>query len=83
MPLRMNALYVDLNESGSDWSKPKEIRQADAYKCLADAANDYAGQVDRLRPDLLRALEELELATALDGWPERPELPNPVWPELT
>jgi len=80
--IRKSALYVDLNESGTNWNRPREMGQADAYKCLADAANDYAGQIDRLRPDLLRALEEFKLATALDEWPERPALPNPVWPEL-
>lgn len=80
--IRKSALYVDLNESGTKWNRPREMGQDSAYKYLSDTANDYAGQIDRLRPDLLRALEEFKLAIALDEWPERPELPNPVWPDL-
>jgi hypothetical protein len=40
------------------------------------AANDYAGQVDKLRPEFLRALEQPKLASALVEWPDRPELPS-------
>ena len=53
----------------------------DAKKLLSDAANDYAGQRDRLNPDLLRALGDPKLADALEAWHERPVLPEPVWPE--
>src|SRR5437870_6122269 len=78
---RMRALYVDLQDSGSDWSRPSEVSRDDAKKLLSDAANDYAGQRDRLNPDLLGALGDPKLADALEAWHERPVLPEPVWPE--
>jgi AbiV family abortive infection protein len=78
---RMRALYVDLRDSGSDWSRPSQVSRGDAQKLLQDAASDYAGQWDRLNVGRLRALEDAKLAVALEAWPERPELPEPVWPE--
>ena len=78
---RIGALYVDLQASGSDWSRPSEVSRDDAKKLLSDAANDYAGQRDRLKPDLLRGLGDPKLADTLESWHERPTLPEPVWPE--
>jgi AbiV family abortive infection protein len=78
---RIRALYVDLQDSGSDWSRPSEVSRDDAKKLLSDAANDYAGQRNRLNPDLVRALGDPKLADALEAWHERPALPEPVWPE--
>jgi len=78
---RMRALYVDLQDSGSAWSRPSEVSRDDAKKLLSDAANDYAGQRDRLNPDLLRGLGDPKLAGALEALHERPALPEPVWPE--
>lgn len=77
---RMKALYVDLNDSGTGWNRPSELAMVDAKNCLMDIANDYAGQVDRLRIEMVRALDT-RLAEALDSWKERPSLPPPVWPD--
>jgi len=78
---RIRALYVDLKDSGADWNRPSDFTQGESKKLLGDAANDYAGQWDRLRLDLLRAMGDSKLAEALEGWDQRPDLPPPVWPE--
>jgi AbiV family abortive infection protein len=48
---RMHALYVDLKDSGTDWNRPLDVPQDESKKLLGDAANDYAGQWDRLNPE--------------------------------
>jgi hypothetical protein len=73
------ALYVDLRDSGSDWGRPSQVSRDESRKLLNDAANEYAGQWDRIRPDLLRATGDPRLADALEAWRERPELPAPAW----
>ncbi len=76
---RMRALYVDLEDSGSTWNRPSAVSQDECKKLLNDAANDYAGQRDRMNPELLRGIGEPKLADALEGWRDRPELPGPAW----
>ena len=78
---RMRALYVDLEDSGSAWNRPSEVSQNECKRLLNDAVNDYAGQMHRMNPDSLREMEEPKLADALEGWPDRPELPGPRWVE--
>ena len=77
----MSALYVDLKESGVDWNRPLDISEGDAWKLLTDAANDYAGEFNRMDPDFLRAMANPKLADALEAWHGRPDLPQPVWPD--
>lgn len=78
---RMAALYVDLDDSGLRWKRPAEQVGAEAKKLLTDAVNDYAVQRHRMDdPGLLRDLGDPRLADALGAWPERAELPGPVWP---
>ena len=79
--VRMHALYVDLKDSGADWNRPLHVSEDESKKLLGDAANDYAGQWDRLNPDLLRAKGDPRLAEVLEAWDQRPLLPPPVWPE--
>ena len=78
---RMRALYVDLQDSGSNWNRPSQVSQDESKKFLNDAANDYAGQWHRMRPDLLRGTGDASLADALEAWPERPQLLRPAWSE--
>jgi AbiV family abortive infection protein len=78
---RMQALYVDLDDSGSAWSRPSEVPQGECKKLLNDAANDYANQMRRMNPDWLRGMGDRKLADALEGWPARPKLPEPGWVE--
>lgn len=69
---RKRALYVDLDDSGSTWKRPSEISEGECKKLLNDAANDYAGQRDRMSPELLRGMGETRLADALETWGDRP-----------
>jgi AbiV family abortive infection protein len=79
---RMRALYVDLNESATGWSRPTEML-GDARAILEHAAGDYAGQWDRFQGRLgILAHVEPKLAAALEQWPERPALPEPSWPDF-
>jgi hypothetical protein len=72
----MRAFYVDIEDSGSDWSRPSQQPPNDAKKDLNDAVNDYMGRWDRLNnPD------DPNLRDALKAWRDRPALPQPVWPE--
>ena len=77
---RMHAIYVDLNETGTGWSRPTEMLD-DAFAILEHTAGDYAGQWDRYqgRPGILAHVEP-KLAAALEQWPGRPVLPEPAWP---
>lgn len=77
---RMRALYVDLDDSGTAWGRPSEVSQAECKKLLNDAVNDYAGQMRRMNPDLLRGMGDTKLADVLEGWPDGPKLPEPAWP---
>ena|SRR6266436_5066956 len=45
----MKSLYADLQDSGEDWNRPcLQISEHDTRKSLAEAANDYAMQCDRV-----------------------------------
>jgi len=79
---RIQALYVDLQDSGSDWSRPSEMPPDKCKKFLNDAANDYTGQRKRMSLESLRALGDMKLADALEAWPQRPELLEPAWAEF-
>jgi AbiV family abortive infection protein len=74
---RMKGLYVDLNDTGSAWNRPCEISARQSIDCLTHAANDYAEQQANLRIGVVKP----KLGAALEAWPERPELPQPRWPD--
>lgn len=77
---RMRALYVDLQDSGLDWSRPSQITQEECKKLLNDAVNDYVGQrQQRFNPNFLREMGEQKIADALDKLRYRPRLPEPSW----
>jgi hypothetical protein len=78
---RLRALYVDLNESGIAWNRPCELSPTEATNCLVRAVGDYAVQRDRLQPAIVREMDP-SLASGLEAWVERPELPVPPWPEV-
>jgi AbiV family abortive infection protein len=79
--MRMKAMYVDLDEAGTSWSRPSNIT-TNAHEIINHLAGDYAGQRDRLQPELLDPVDP-KLAEALRQWPERPALLEPAWPTLT
>jgi AbiV family abortive infection protein len=79
---RMQAFYVDLDDSGT-WKLPERITRREASKLLNDALNDYVVQRERMVSlSELRAFGEPGLADELEAWPDRPDLPEPVRPEL-
>jgi AbiV family abortive infection protein len=57
--LRESAFYVDPNISGTDWDRPHDLREAEAYGQLLDAVNNYSGRRDSLRPEMIRVLAEV------------------------
>jgi AbiV family abortive infection protein len=87
---RCGALYVDLRENGTQWRRPLDVTPEEAYRHVNDAANDYAGECDRLvtipqHPALaehhpeMRAVEMHE-ANARSARPVQP--PFAGWPKL-
>jgi AbiV family abortive infection protein len=77
---RMSALYVDAISVGR-WNRPsKEISQACASDFLQDAVNDYSVQYSRYAELEITRHSNPELFSALQQWPDRPELPTPEWP---
>ena len=51
---RMRAIYVEPDDSGTRWNRPRDVGQRSAYDFLMHAANDYAGQLQRVEQDFLR-----------------------------
>jgi AbiV family abortive infection protein len=78
--LRTRAFYVDLQESGA-WYRPCDIARQDAKNEIIDAVNDYAGERDRLRLEVLKD-DFPEMADALETISPRVSLPLPRWPTL-
>jgi AbiV family abortive infection protein len=77
---RLSALYVDAISVGR-WNRPsKEISQACASDFLQDAVNDYSLQYSRYAELEITKHHDPELFSAFQQWPDRPELPPPVWP---
>jgi AbiV family abortive infection protein len=74
---RMKALYVDLNEAGTEWNRPHLFPRTEAFSCLTDAVNDYSLSHNRLSQELL-VVTDPELASALSEWDDRPALPLPI-----
>ena len=73
--MRMTVLYLDINDYGTDWIRPAAISRTKATNELTDAVNDYSLQLDKIAHDC-----DSTLAGALTAWPDRPTLPDPVWP---
>jgi hypothetical protein len=85
----MNALYVDLEDSGDAWKRPAVIGRDKALKIVQDACGDYSvhhsnmgiwlgsQQANPTRPqdEALRAWVQ-----AVKAWAQRPEWPVPAWP---
>jgi AbiV family abortive infection protein len=76
---RMRALYVEPEESGVSWNRPKEVSREQARIFLEDTAQEYALAYDQLQRGNIR-YRDPEFASALGKWADRPELPAPQWP---
>jgi len=77
---RMKAMYVDINDGGTDWNRPAAFPEGEATNCLLDAVNDYAVQADKLNQIEMLKERDASLAAALDYWLDKPPLPTPEWP---
>ncbi len=78
---RMRALYVEPDDFGRGWNRPRETATRNvAHDFLQDAANDYASRLQKIDPTLLKG-EDDQLLQELTEWAERPELPLPQWPD--
>ncbi len=83
---RMAALYVEPNDSGTDWKRPRDLKKEIAMHSVYDLANDYSAVLSHLEPGMIE-LEppfldpaELPFARKMLAWPERPTLLRPRWP---
>ena len=79
--IRLKAMYVDLNEVGTEWNRPHLLPMGEATNCLTDAINDYSVKQDRLTQLDILKITDPDLATAISGWNDRPALPLPIWRE--
>jgi AbiV family abortive infection protein len=76
---RLSCLYVDPDETGTTWNRPRDQPREEARRALEDAANDYAGHYDHYHRGNVGE-EDDEFIEALRRWTGRPELPAPEWP---
>jgi AbiV family abortive infection protein len=75
------SLYVD-PVSEDTWNRPTTTSPADAQLFVMEAVNDYAGKYERrVSADAYGSPLDIEIFEALKGWADRPELPQPEWPE--
>ena len=82
---RMKAMYVDLNETGTDWNRPQLLSEGEAANCLTDAINDYSVKRSQLTELEILRTSDRELEAAIAAWSDRPSLPQPseIWRERT
>jgi AbiV family abortive infection protein len=76
---RENALYVDLDNSGTSWSRPCAIPASVAREEIEDAVGDYAIQCDKLRDNVI-ATDFPKMACARATMKPIPVLLPPIWP---
>jgi AbiV family abortive infection protein len=79
--MRERALYVDLDATGIAWLRPATLDSACCLDELTDAVNDYAGERDRLRDEVLD-LDFPEMAAARASMAPKVDLPKPRWPKF-
>jgi hypothetical protein len=76
---RMSCLYVDPDDAGTTWKRPRNQARDDSFTFLVDAVNDYSVQYDHYQRGNVLG-EGKELYDSLQHWAGRPELPEPEWP---
>ena len=78
---RTGAQYVDLDDSGTQWSRPWVIDPIAARNELNDAIDDYAYECDRLCDDVI-ASDFPGMARARTRMLPTPAPPPPTWPAV-
>lgn len=79
--LREIALYVDLDSSGTTWSRPCAVASTDARAHIEDAVGDYAIECDALRDDVIEN-DFPKMAKARAAMNPAPILLEATWPTL-
>jgi AbiV family abortive infection protein len=79
--MRESALYVDLDATGTAWLRPSTLDSAQCLNEITDAVNDYAGEPDRLRDEVLD-VDFPEMAAARAKMNPKVILPEPRWPKF-
>jgi AbiV family abortive infection protein len=69
--LRMDALYVGLNDTHTAWVRPQEVTAAEAHPEVYHAMGDYNNALSRLEMDVPEGNGFLK---ALYAWEDRPQL---------
>jgi len=78
---RVQGLYVDLDVSGTSWTRPASLSAQNVRDHMDDAMNDYAGELDRLRNVVIEQ-DFPEMAAARARMNPIPVLPAPCWPAV-
>lgn len=76
--MRENALYVDLDTSGTAWRRPSTLDSTKCYHEITDAMNDYAVEQDRLRDEVVDE-DFPDMASARAKMDRKVILPKPCW----
>ncbi len=79
--MRENALYVDLDTSGTAWIRPSTLDSTRFCDEITDAVNDYAGVYDRLRDEVVDE-DFPDMASARNKMEQKVILPKPCWPKF-
>jgi hypothetical protein len=73
---RIRGMYVDPDETGRGWNRPRDVGQKAAYEFLTNATNDYANRLQMVDTELLKGSDD-QLLQELTDWTDRPALPMP------
>ena len=73
--LRQKSLYVEPSDSGTSWNRPKDQSKQTARDEIVDAANAYAGALDRFTCVDIYRDEDPAFYSALEAWKECPTMP--------
>jgi len=79
--LREVALYVDLDSSGTTWTRPCAVASTDTRDHIQDAVGDYAIECDALRDDVIEN-DFPKMAKARAAMNPAPILLEATWPTL-
>lgn len=77
--MRTSALYVDLDDDGVTWNRPSTLSRTKACDIISGAVNDYIGQHDRVRIEIIEE-DFPPMAAARTALGAQFELPAPRQP---
>lgn len=74
--LRQKALYVEPDDSGLTWNRPKEQTKEEAFKQIQDASNSYSLALDRFTCGDVYREEDPTFYNDLQAWNGCPLMSN-------